>query len=105
MITVSHYTFQQCSKPYCTKLRKYITIPIMLTGLCSEALYQLLLEPSGLGDTRKTAVTRKCSITAAAAEDQLVSCDLTKAGSWEANVKHSLLSISLKDSPASDLFG
>lgn len=77
-----------------------------MTALCSEAPYQLLLEPSGLGDTRKAAVTRKCSITAAAAaEDQPVSCDLTKAGSWEANVKHSLLSISLKDSPASDLFG
>lgn len=41
----------------------------------------------------------------AAARDQLVSNDLTTAGSWEANVKRSLLSISLKDFPASDLFG
>lgn len=41
----------------------------------------------------------------AAAGDPLVSDDLTTAGSWAANVKRSLLSISLKDFPTSDLFG
>lgn len=57
-----------------------------------------------LGGTERTAVAEKC-ICAAAAGDQLVSDDLTTAGSWEANVKRSLLSISLKDFPTSDLCG
>lgn len=58
-----------------------------------------------LGGTERNAVTEKWSICAAAAGDQLVSDDLTTAGSWEANVKRPLLSISLKDFPTSDLCG
>lgn len=49
---------------------------------------------SALGGTERTEVKEQWSISAAAG-DQLVRDDLTTAGSWEANVKRSLLPMAL----------
>ena len=74
----------------------------MLNKLNKGNNAQRLKHKSPCFGTDRTAVTEKQSICATAA-DQLVSDDLSTAGSWEANVKCSLLSISLKDFPASRL--